>query len=654
MFHGHDEEAWRLMANSLRLLAAGKWREVSEAVDGVGFLTNFVGWFADDLDADESFRVAVGVVLRAEVDMEDAVDKLFSAAAVKKETVDRGWVNAEYCVTWGGMPTPADYWRWRALQKDDERDLDDPLVSYESFPGLKRVRPGIKDSEALRRRVGFKGKDRHAADVEGDGDACNKAFSIKCGLTQGVFNIVCPHVVTLGFRCLFRAESVGEALSIVLERFPSLPKVIFYDVACKLDKNALRRVRPIMRKHGVRCILDRPHSITHTCSAIYMPDESLGSTAGISTQAAEVSHSIAVANRTSLAYMNPSTYMIHKMVQVEMMNVRKLQRLASDNVQSENDHVPLAPFFHKSLTRSCMRGSSCSCQEGVADDGVLASDGSSPAMATSDNVGPTSAIGEEILMDMHETEPAVHAGRGDQEAPTAAGGAHGDGQLAAAAGEREAGGAAAEVGGAAVVHLSPLSTVPLLDAHQASLDARVGERALSAVVRARNRAKITLTVADFARLEGEKWFNDEAMNSFVGLINFLAHVVRDALARGTAASGQRAAADVPRAFMFNTFFFGRLCERVGCYDYAGVRSWGVKNGLIIGTVERVLIPVNLHAVHWVLVVVNVRERSLLFYDSLFGGGAGSVIETVPWWLRDEVVHQLGEEAAVEWDVESWL
>lgn len=82
--------------------------------------------------------------------------------------------------------------------------------------------------------------------MRGHGDSCSKAFSIKCGLTQGVFSVVCPHIVTLGFRCLFRAESVGKALSIILERFPKLPKVVFYDVACKLDKNALRLVRPIL------------------------------------------------------------------------------------------------------------------------------------------------------------------------------------------------------------------------------------------------------------------------------------------------------------------------------------------------------------------------------------------------------------------------
>jgi len=184
MFHGHDEKATRLLSNCLRLQVAGKWRDVSEAVDGIGFLTNFLGWFAAVLNEDEPFRHAVGTVLLCAVDTEEAVDKLFSAAANKRDTVARGCVNAEYCRKWGGMPIPEDYKRWPASKiGDDGGDMDDPLVCFESFLGLDRVRPGIKDSEALKRRVGYRGKDRHAADVEGDGDACNKAFSIKCGLT---------------------------------------------------------------------------------------------------------------------------------------------------------------------------------------------------------------------------------------------------------------------------------------------------------------------------------------------------------------------------------------------------------------------------------------------------------------------------------------
>jgi len=90
------------------------------------------------------------------------------------------------------------------MDREDLAALDDndPLVSYEYFTGLPRVRPGIMDSEASRRRVQYSGKDSHVADLEGEGDACNKAFSIKAGLTQGVFNVVRLHVITLGFRCL--------------------------------------------------------------------------------------------------------------------------------------------------------------------------------------------------------------------------------------------------------------------------------------------------------------------------------------------------------------------------------------------------------------------------------------------------------------------
>jgi len=250
------------------------------------------------------------------------------------------------------------------------------------------VRPGITDSEAAKRRVQYQGKDRHVADLKGEGDACYKAFSIKAGLTQGVFNVVCPDVITLGFRCLLCAESVGDALSIVLERFSKLPKAIIYDVVCKLDKNAMRRVRKLMRAQGVRCILDRPHSITHSCSLNYMPDECLGTTAGVATQAAEVSHSIAVVNRTSPAYMSPSTYMYHRTVQMAFIKLRKLYRLHAGSGAGENDHLTLAPFFHAKIMHKCERVTVCTCASAACTDGGQdagldeAADAAAPAMNT--------------------------------------------------------------------------------------------------------------------------------------------------------------------------------------------------------------------------------------------------------------------------------
>lgn len=273
MFQAHDERAVRLLAKTMRLKPAGSRRRLSAAVDGVGFVSSFVVQMAPAIDLDERFRVAVGLLLRAAIDVESTIDELFSKVAGSSDPLACGRRIDEYCATCGGTASPGDCRRWRASQNTLFHAPDsDPFFSYEYFAALERVRPGIKYAYAAKRRVGSRGKDRHAADTEGEGDACNKAFSIKCGPTQGVFNVVRPNVITLGFRCLSRAESVGEARSIVLKRFPRLSNVILYDVACKLDKNALRRVRPILRARGVRCILNRPHSITHTCSPVYTPD----------------------------------------------------------------------------------------------------------------------------------------------------------------------------------------------------------------------------------------------------------------------------------------------------------------------------------------------------------------------------------------------
>jgi len=341
------------------------------------------------------------------------MDAEFQKEASRSSNKERGWLNEDYCSTWGGRPTAAAFARWKAdhpLYR--ETDVDDPLVSFEFFASLPRVRPGITDSVAAERRRQYRGKKRHAADMEGEDDACNKAFSVLTGLTQGVFNVVCPHVITLGFRVLFRAESVGQALSIVLERFPRLPKVIFYDVACKIDKNATRRVRPILRDHNVRCILDRPHSITHGCSPVYMPDQSLGATSGVATQAAEVSHSISAANRTSLAYMSPTTYIIHRILQVAHMNLRKLAKLYAGKPRAENDHVPLAAFFHRRISHECQRGASCVC----ADRGVLAR--GSVAVAVAALTLPFSgADGEQLPDDQLEVVAAPSDAQQPQASP---------------------------------------------------------------------------------------------------------------------------------------------------------------------------------------------------------------------------------------------
>jgi len=684
MFQRKDERRVSLLANTMRLHTNGDWREVMDVVDDIGFLASFLGRFADEMDDDVRLRKGVGELLLAAVAIEQYVDTEFEKAA-KNADVARGWRNTEYCRRWKHAPTLGAYKEWRAEQEDlGDADEDDPLISYEFFASLPRVRPGITDSEAAKRRVGYKGKDRHVADFEGDGDACGKAFSVKTGLTQGVFNVVCPHVITYGFRCLFEAESVGDALSIVLERFPKLPRVIFYDVACKIDKNSMRRVRPIFREQGVRCILDRPHSITHTCSPVYMPDESLGTTSGVATQAAEVSHSISVVNRTSLAYMSPTTYMAHRMVQVAFMNLRKIYRLHSGNATAENDHVRLAPFFHAKMVHQCERISVCACDaaSNVVDEpepGYVSS--LAPAAGRDVADGGVAATGEgavdrgDAFVDAHagqrqNDEDREHAGllavENTGAAPSAAEAvpavscsafmtARSTKTANMALISKALGAYDRWVAGAPGNMSAPMATPPISRKLQRLLLAVTADCSSAVAVRPVNKGRITLMLSDLQRLCGASWLDDELMNSFVALINDRDQMERRAAAADAiaSASAEADASRTPRTRMFNTFFYSRLSARVGCYDYSGVRKWGVKVGLDLEDVDTILVPINLMRTHWVLVAISVKDRKFHYYDSFGTLDTGGVVSTLRRWLDDEVRARLGADASAKWGVQSW-
>ena len=666
MFLHKDTEPVTLLANTLRLMSKDAWKKLTKAIDDVGFLTSFLGRFAGDMDDDIYFRKAVGELLLQVMVVEQYVNTTFDEQAELKSKAVPVWKNKAYCERWKETPTPGDYKRWRAEQNHlEELDEDDPLISFEFFASLPRVRPGIVDSVAAKRRVGYRGKERHVADAEGDGDACNKAFSIQAGLSQGVFNVVCPHVVTLGFRCLFRAESVGEALSIVLERFSSLPTAIFYDVACKIDKNAMRRVRTIMRAHGVRCILDRPHSITHSCSPVYMPDESLGTTAGVATQAAEVSHSVSVVNRTSLAYMAPTTYMLHRMVQVAYMNLRKIYRLQADKSAGENDHIPLAPFFHARIAHQCERSAVCSCEavDSSAEElvalaghqhGQDADDGAVPDAA---DAPPGSPQGDPVddqdcVDDDRDGEPPQGSGNDGR-----AGAADQPALVQVAADRVVAHPAHVQLqaefdelaGDGADASQVSLASAPITRAEARLVGEITDQRDGAEVVRLVNKARITLRVADMELLEGAAWLNDEIMNSFSALINH-----RSMLQQGAAAAATGGGLPLGvRVCMLSTYFYSRLSARMGCYDYDGVREWGKKRSLNLERVDVVLVPVNLHRTHWILVTVDIKRCTFHYYDSLGADDTSGVLVNVQRWLGDEVRSRLGDQAAATWAVDSW-
>jgi len=376
LFVGHPRGPLAELAEELQKADGGIWRQKAAAADAVGFVANFFARIGRLLDKEVPLRLAVGALLSFAVDVDKAADRDFAAAANK--AAEAGQIEtAEYCRRWLGVTTPAEYDTFAAEHPDfKEKNLDSPYISYEYFGFLKRVRPAIftprvrrkkaaeKDSTRGGRRGRGRGRGAQAAQ-EDAGDRCAKAFPKHSELTAGVFNIVCPHVVTMGFRVMFEAESVADALSVILERFPKLPKVVFYDVACKIDRNGMQRVRTILSHHGVRFCLDRAHAKGHTCSCVYFPDESLAVTNGVSTQAAEVQHSVSVKFRGHLAYMSPAAFMAHRIAQLAMMNLTASYKIHHPDAKLENEGTRLNSYYYAFRGAKCLR-SSCTCPASVS------------------------------------------------------------------------------------------------------------------------------------------------------------------------------------------------------------------------------------------------------------------------------------------------
>jgi len=495
-----------------------------------------------------------------------------------------------------------------------------------------------------------------------------------------------------------------------------------------------------MRAHGVRCILDRSHSITHTWSPVYMPDDSLGSTAGVATQAAEVSHSDAVVNRKSLAYMTPATYMVHKMVQVAFMNVRMQYRLSSDNSSGEKDHVWLAAFFHTKVSHECACISSCSCKRqhsdgtsieevpnvewranlvGAANDAAAASSveavraSAEPdaavqlfPSATSDEVarrelsrsnlqqvgnGVAVARSEPAAIVAVASDAAAVVYREDPSAPAGT-----DAFLEAAEAAVNGPATDADLGATAFLYLSsavdddvevnggvdgkdeldkflhgwlllehelvsagrlllnpePIETQPLAR-EVLAFSQGLFKDPPAQPVRPRNKRRIHFTGSDFLRLAGESWLNDELINFFLALINDRDQLLRTGGRLGAEASSLETGRIVPQTRMMNSFFFSRLAPHPFRYNYEWVRNWGLKMGLDLDAVDKIIVPVNLAKLHWVLVVIDISNFLFYFYDSINLADRHGVVDVVRRWLGDEVRSRLGDDAVARWDSDSW-
>jgi len=104
---------------------------------------------------------------------------------------------------------------------------------------------------------------------------------------------------------------------------------------------------------------------------------------------------------------------------------------------------------------------------------------------------------------------------------------------------------------------------------------------------------ITLSRKDIQTLKDMTWLNDEVINFYFNLLM------------------DRSKKCAPTIHIFNTFFYPRLLK-VG---HQGLARWTRRVDLF--AVDLIMIPIHL-GMHWCLAVVDIRSKTITYYDSLLG------------------------------------
>ncbi|OXB83463.1 UNVERIFIED_CONTAM: hypothetical protein H355_006310 [Colinus virginianus] len=122
--------------------------------------------------------------------------------------------------------------------------------------------------------------------------------------------------------------------------------------------------------------------------------------------------------------------------------------------------------------------------------------------------------------------------------------------------------------------------------------------------------KLKVTREDIQTLSGYQWLNDEVINFYMNLL--VERNKKD---------------NYPALYAFSTFFYPKLISS----GYGAVRRWTRNVDLFKHDI--ILVPIHLRE-HWTLVVVDVRKKTITYFDSL-GKKGDKICETVLQYLQEE-------------------
>eukprot|EP00871_Galdieria_phlegrea_P001757 jgi/Galph1/2582/GphlegSOOS_G1256.1 len=137
---------------------------------------------------------------------------------------------------------------------------------------------------------------------------------------------------------------------------------------------------------------------------------------------------------------------------------------------------------------------------------------------------------------------------------------------------------------------------------------------------------------DLCLLFPGKWLNDEIINFYM----FLLQERNERLWKKFSH---------PKCYFFSSFFFSKLMFR-GAYDFFAVRKWTRKLNLF--EFDKIIIPINVAQVHWIVAVINIKSKCFETYDSI-GDSHLEKLKLLQRWLEDTSEDKLGYRL----DTSSW-
>lgn len=160
--------------------------------------------------------------------------------------------------------------------------------------------------------------------------------------------------------------------------------------------------------------------------------------------------------------------------------------------------------------------------------------------------------------------------------------------------------------------------VPRLSEDQAGLVKSVFNRSDNSVLC--DKFMIEVTVRDFKTLAPGRWLNDTIIEFFMKYIE----------------------SNTAKVVAFNSFFYSTLADR----GYQGVRRWMKRKKAAINDLDIIFAPVNLNQAHWALSIIDLRNRKILYVDSLSSGltsTAFAIMKDLQSYVIEESKGDLGED-----------